>query len=198
MLAAPASSPDPEVNMRSKHHSPLRARLLAVGGLAVALSALGVAPALPAAAGPVTDPAPIGPGQWFSGEVNGVSVGTAIIKVACPTPVTSLTRGHPVAGQTVAVEPRISQPVLENEGFTGTAATHVVVDFGLPSAGSAAAVTLSDWAVQAAVPTGLSVPCSGTGTVSFTPVPTSVSARAATVSVQWVSENAAPGPVGGS
>jgi hypothetical protein len=46
---------------------------------------------------------------------------------------------------------------------------------------------------------GLAVaPCSGTGTVSFTPVPTSVSARAGTVTVEWVSESAGPGPLEGS
>jgi hypothetical protein len=160
--------------MRSKHN-----RLRSYGTIA-ALIMLGGAVGLPSA-GAAVDPAPIGPNQFFTGQVNGVSA-NAVIKVVCPGPVTSGETGHPISGQTVDVMPGASS-ASPGTGFTGSAADHVVVDFGATS--TAAAVTLSSYAVQAAIPVTLDLPCSGAGKVNFVPAPSSSTAQSATVSVTY-------------
>ena len=151
--------------------------LSAASALIVALSAT---PAL--ADGGVVDPAPIGPGNYFIGEV-GNTAGPAIIHMACYGPVILGQTGHPVAGQTVKALP-VAPPVTSIPGYTGTAANSIAVSFGVTSATTP--IILHDWAVPATIPATLTLPCSGTGTVTFTPIPTSPTARAATVSVTFV------------
>ncbi len=160
--------------MRSKHH---HSRLY---GTITALTLLSAAVGLPSAAAAV-DPAPIGPHQYFIGEVNGVSTG-AVIRVGCFGPVTPGQTGHPVSGQSVDVLPTTA-PSSSTTGYTGESADHVVVDFG--PASSAGPVSLSSYAVKAAIPTTLSLPCSGTGTVAFIPMPGSSTAHTATVEVTY-------------
>lgn len=152
--------------------------LSAASALIVALSAT---PAL--ADGGVVDPAPIGPGNYFIGEV-GNAAGPAVIHVICPGPVLPNETGHPAAGQTVKALPVIP-PVTSIVGYTGTAANEIAVSFGLTSA--ATPILLHSWAVPATIPAALTFPCYGTGTVTFTPLPTSATARAATVAVTFVS-----------
>jgi hypothetical protein len=154
--------------------------------LAAATLAAGLLAAAPAVAVGV-DPAPIGPGQFFTGLVNGngTSTGTAepaVIKMVCPGPIVAGETGHPLAGQTVAALPAsVSSGTVA--GYTGSAADRIDVDFGVPA--TTAPVTLTDWAVPAAIPTSLLLPCSGTGTVAFVPDPTSPTARTATVTVLY-------------
>ena len=105
-----------------------------------------------------------------------------MIQVGCFGPVVSGETGHPIAGQSVDVLPT-SVSTTAGVGYTGESADHVLVGFGSPS--STAVVLLKDYAVKAAIPTTLNLPCSGTGTVTFVPAPTSSTARTATVTVTY-------------
>ena len=146
---------------------------------AVALSAtvLGIS-----ASAAVVDPAPIGPNQWFTGQVNGTS-SNAVIKVVCPGPATPGQTGHPVSGQTVDVLPATG-PATTGTGYTGETADHITVDFGTPA--TTGPTTLTDYAVQAPIPTTIALPCSGTGTVAFIPAPTSPTAMTTTLTVTYL------------
>jgi hypothetical protein len=164
--------------MRSRHHSP---RSAAVVVTAFAAAALGVVAA--PSAGAAVVPPPIGPHQFFLGQVNGVSIG-AVVKVGCFGPVTSTSTGHPLAGQTVAVQEE-ADATGKDDGYTGESADHVAVEFeSLPT--SSAALQLRGYGVTAEIPTTLSLPCGGTGKVVFVPGPTSGTARSATVAVTYV------------
>ncbi len=153
----------------------------------IALAAAGaiVAAPLPAFADGIVDPAPIGPNQAFVGVVNDKTA-NATIKVACFGPVYPGETGHPLAGQTVKVLP-VTGPTTGFTGFTGSAANSVLVSFGISSS-AASPVILHTWAVSAAIPTSLLLPCYGTGTVTFAPYPTSATARSATVGVTYVGQ----------
>jgi hypothetical protein len=161
----------------------IRLRLLSVCTLATAVLAA-VAPTAAYADG-VVDPAPIGPNQAFIGEVNGVSA-NATIKMACFGPVFPGQTGHPLADQSVTALPVVS-PVTARPGYTGSAATSIGVSFG-PTSSAVAPVVLRYWAVPAKIPTTLLLPCYGTGTVTFQPLPGSGTARAATVTVTYVGQ----------
>lgn len=161
--------------MRSRHQALRRYGTLT----AVALSAAVLGMSTAAAA---VDPAPIGPHQWFSGQVNGVTA-NAVITVGCVGPVLPGQTGHPVSGQSVSVVPAPGA-VTSNDGYTGEAADHVVVDFGAP-ASTGSATVLQYYGVKAAVPTSIELPCYGSGKVVFVPAPTSSTARTATVPVTY-------------
>ena len=160
----------------------VRSRLLTIPVLAAAL--LIVAPAA-AYAGPVIDPAPIRPNQSFIGQVNGVST-AATIKMACFGPVFPGQTGHPLDGQTVTALP-VVEPVTSRPGYTGSLGTSIGVSFGLTSS-AAFPVILKYWAVAGKIPTTLTLPCYGTGTVTFQPLPGSPTARPATVTVTFVGQ----------
>jgi hypothetical protein len=155
-------------------------------GLVTSVAALIVAAtAVPAVAGGVVDPAPIGPKNYFVGEVNG-STGPATIQMACFGPVTPGQTGHPLAGQTVTAIP-VADPTTTTAGYTGTAANSISVGFTSPAL-SNLPIVLHDWAVSVAIPTTLILPCYGSGTATFTPVPTSPTARSATVAVTYAGQ----------
>ena len=150
----------------------LPAALLAVVGLTV-----------PAAA--VIDPLPIEPNQHFVGLVNG-DVANAVIRTDCVLPSAT---GHPVADQ--YVEAQLNSPVSgANTGFTGTAAHSLAVSLDVATTTPTATIgTLSGYNIQLAIPTTITVPCSGSGVVVFAPAPTSLTAVSATVTVRLVSAN---------
>ncbi|MGO8870373.1 MAG: hypothetical protein ACLQPH_03055 [Acidimicrobiales bacterium] len=158
-----------------------RKLLLLGASLAFAASA-----AVSASAGAATHDK-IGPHQYFDGLVNGsIGVGSpATINVVCPGPEDQT--GHPVAGQTVEVtEPKA---VLSTSGYTGNDATSIVAFFGPPppAAGGSGQVKFTKYGVTKAIPTSFNLPCSGTGQVTFVPLPQSPpTSRAATVAVQYV------------
>ncbi len=159
--------------MRSQpHHLPVYGTLAAV----LLLGAAAVAPAAAA-----TDPGPIGPGQYFTGQVNGVSE-KAVIQVVCAGPVSGTSTGHPVAKQTVDVVAAPSSSSADI-GYTGDAADHVLVDFGNTT--TSTALTLQSYEAKAEIPTALNLPCSGTGKVAFVPAPTSNTARSSTIVVTY-------------
>ncbi|MFC4031144.1 hypothetical protein ACFO3J_06620 [Streptomyces polygonati] len=152
-----------------------------------AVAALALAAATASTASATADispaPTPIGPNQAFTGQVNGVSTG-AVIKVACFGPVTADETGHPVAGQSVsaALLPPPSGSV--RGGWTGDAATRLLVEFGSPV--SIGTITqLTAYGLPVAIPAWLELPCSGAGKVVFAPSPTSATARSSTIPVTY-------------
>jgi hypothetical protein len=152
-------------------------------GTIAALALAGGALSLPSAAAAVIDPAPIGPHQYFVGQVNGTAT-DAVIKVGCFGPVIPGETGHPQSGQSVNVLP-VVPPTTGQVGYTGESADRIVVDFGVPSSASTP-VTLRSTVVRAAIPTAILLPCSGTGQVAFVPAPTSATARTSFVKVTYV------------
>lgn len=165
-----------EENMTRKRST----RWLPVAAAFVALSV-----PTPAFAGGVVDPAPITPNQYFVGLVNDQSA-NATIAMGCFGPVHPGQTGHPLANQTVKVLP-LTAPSTARAGYTGGAGTSVGVNFGLSSS-AASPVVLHMWAVAGQIPTTLTLPCYGTGTVAFVPAPTSATAHAATVTVTFVGQ----------
>ena len=94
--------------------------------------------------------------------------------------------GHPFAGQTVKVLPSPA-PATNDLGFTGSAADAIAVYFPSPTVANNP-VILRDYAVSAPIPTSLTLPCSGSGTVAFVPTPTIPTAHTATVTVSFVGQ----------
>jgi hypothetical protein len=119
---------------------------------------------------------PIGPNQFFSGLVNGRH-SQAIVRVACPGPIS---HGHPFGNQPLEVIQASPVP----GGFTGSAATSIVAYFA-PAATAQPVVTFTKYGVKMAIPTSLTLPCSGQGRVVFSPQPFSPTARADMVTVTF-------------
>jgi hypothetical protein len=159
-------------------------RTLRLVSLSLSVALALVATGAPAFAGGIVDPAPIAPNNFFFGQVNHQTAG-ATIGVVCLGPVASGQNGHPAAGQTVDAIPT-TPPTSTTAGYTGTAANSIDVTI-LPTSPVVVTV-LHDWVVTAPISTALTLPCSGTGTVRFTPVPTSPTARSAVVTVTFVSQ----------
>jgi hypothetical protein len=142
---------------------------------------------LPTTAGAATRHQRIRPHQYFSGIVNG-STGQptpATITMVCPGP--SNGTGHPLGGQSVEVTRAAA--TNSGAGYTGTRGTSVSVFFGAlpPSPTAVGQVTFARYGVPMAIPTSLTLPCSGTGVVGFLPFPrTPPFSRAATVPVEFV------------
>ena len=160
-------------------------RTLACWLIAPAAALVTAVTAAPAWADPVVDPAPIGPNQYFYGLVND-HAGQASILMGCFGPIRPGQTGHPLAGQTVKVFPAPA-PTTSDLGFTGSTADAVAVRFPSPTV-TTTPVILRDYAVSAEIPTSLTLPCSGSGTVAFVPEPTSPTAHTATVTVTFVGQ----------
>jgi hypothetical protein len=159
-------------------------RFLALSAALAATASLFAVPG-PAFADGVIDPSPIGPHQFFIGVVNGQS-GTATIRMACFGPTRPGRTGHPLAGQTVAARQVVTTTGFK-VGYTGDTGRGLRVAFDDLSTVDSP-VLLRGYGVAAKIPTTLTLPCDGTGTVSFMPVPTDPTARAATVSVSYLSQ----------
>jgi hypothetical protein len=132
----------------------------------------------------IPDPYPIGPDQNFVGLVNG-DRDAATIKMACFGPTWPGRTGHPFGGQAVS-----AQRVLTSDGKlvgnTGKIGRQIGVVFG-DSSGDGP-VLLRAYGISAKIPTTLTLPCDGTGTVWFVPTPASLTARPAAVSVTYASQ----------
>jgi hypothetical protein len=100
---------------------------------------------------------PIKPNQHFIGLVNNKHVG-AVIYVFCPGPPGGT--GPPAGNQTVKVV-RVSS----GGGYTGSSAHEIWAEFNKDAVN---VVGFTTYNTAKAVPTGLRLPCSGTGTVTFT------------------------------
>jgi hypothetical protein len=154
-------------------------------GLAVLACA---AVALPAQAGTV------GPKQHFVGVINGHDGNTTrpiTIKVACSGPART---GHPLAGQTLAVH-QVFPPaaVAGSLGWTGND-SRIGVFFNAPPPGAGArpaaqTPVFTRYDKPRPLSTSLTLPCQGTATVWFTPIPVVPPSRSATVPVRYVGES---------
>ncbi len=129
-------------------------------------------------------PVPIGPNQYYVGLINGVSSG-AVVKTDCASPTTPSQTGHPLGSQTAMVT--LYDSVTTTWGFTGSIAHSVRVTIGgSASAGTPAVIgTTTNYYVTLPFPSTLTVPCSGTGTATFTALPTDTNAKDATVPVTF-------------
>ena len=131
--------------------------------LAAAVLALTAIPsaAAVAAAGSAQDPVPIGPDQYFTGLVNGHPPGQAIIYVICPGQATT---GHPIGKQPVEVQ--TASPVSTFDlGYTGSRARRITAALS-PTAATVVIASFTSYFVPKYIPTTITVPCSGTGTVA--------------------------------
>jgi hypothetical protein len=165
----------------------VRTRLLVASVMVGGLLAIG------GIAGATPTTSAIGPNQHFVGLVNKKST-KAVIKMACPGPLSTVSTGHPLGGQTVAVEP--PSTVAGTSGYTGTRGHLVVASFVTPTEAipiTITGVTFTRYGSQP-IPTSLSLPCSGSGDVLFMPEPPSTSARSATVSVTYENITVDPPP----
>lgn len=127
----------------------------------------------------------IGPNQYFSGYINGHPPGQAIIWTNCIGPVQPSQTGHPLPNQTVEVEPASPAGAAADLGYTGSAANSIVATLGPSSTAFSAIGTFTAYDVIEYIPTTITVPCSGSGVVSFTPSPGSPSASPATLNVTF-------------
>jgi hypothetical protein len=144
--------------------------------LAVTAGAAAVASTAPAAA------TAIGPHQYFQGLVN-MRTTSATIGVLCAG---AANVGHPLPDQTVAVE-LVLPPITSTLGYTGLDATSIVAWLNWPSPVAPPPVKVADFTDYgtAAIPVNITVPCSGTGVMSFVPTP-DVGGRVSTVDVTFI------------
>jgi hypothetical protein len=126
------------------------------------------------AAPAMADGGQVGPKQYFYGEVFGLTSATTpdVILVSCAG---AANTGHPVAGQYVAAHQIF--PPTTTLGYTGNDATEIDVNLtwstGTITVVTPTFATLYYYDTKAEIPTGLTVPCSGTGVMAFTPYPDS-------------------------
>jgi hypothetical protein len=146
---------------------------------------VGGALAIPASA----QAGPVGPKQFYDGQVFGIASATTqdVIGVGCAGPATT---GHPLPGQSVAAH-QIFPPAATTAGYTGNFGTEIRADLTW-SRGTITVVTaigtLTSYDVKVSIPTTITVPCSGSGVMSFTPSPDpDNSGKASDVSVTFQS-----------
>lgn len=156
-------------------------------GLAAAVATAVVLQAGPAQAGPVR------PKQYFTGVINGKPGNTTIpipIKMACAEPVVPGETGHPLGGQTLAVH-QLFPPVSGSLGYTGNDSMIGVFFTAPPPAAAQPGATtpvFTRYDRPKPLPTSLTLPCAGTGTVYFAPIPVVPPSRSATVPVRYVGQ----------
>ncbi len=156
-------------------------------GLAAAAVLVAVAQTAPAQAGPV------GPKQYFTGVINGKPGNTTIpitIKMACAGHIHPGQTGHPLRGQTLAVH-QLFPPASGSLGYTGNDAKIGVFFTAPPPAAAQISTTtpvFTRYDRLKPLPTSLTLPCAGTGTVWFTPIPVVPPSRSATVPVRYVGQ----------
>jgi hypothetical protein len=154
----------------------------------LAVAALTLAFGADVAAQPVSV---VAPHQTFTGLVNGQR-SDASVDVVCPGPVRLGQMGYPAGGQTVAVS--LESPSSALAGNTGSRGRSIVARFVTPSTVAPPTVTFTQYGSQP-IPTVEMLPCSGSGAVMFSPLPTSHTARSARVSVTYVPTCTNPCPV---
>lgn len=165
--------------------------LLRVGATLGLTILAGSVMALPAAAA-----VKVGPNQYFTGVINGRNGNTATpipIRMACFGPVRPGETGHPMSGQTLAVHELFPPTATTGSlGFTGRD-SRIGVFFNAPppvTPGGSVTTTpiFKRYDVSKPLSTSLTLPCGGTGTVYFTPIPVVSPSRSATVPVEFVGQ----------
>ena len=161
---------------------------------AAILGMLAVGVASSAGASPVAATGKIGPDQYFRGLVNASSGQPypAVIRMACFGPIRPGQLGHPFAGQTVEVQQvPITAAATTDLGFTGPSGTEIGAFFGplppTPSQGGSP-VIFQYYGVPEPIPTSELLPCGGSGTVAFVPLPLLPGGRVADVRVEFVGQ----------
>jgi hypothetical protein len=130
----------------------------------------------------------VGPNQHFVGLVKGKSA-NAVIAMACTFPLSSGEKGHPLSGQDVTVS--LPATTSTSVGYTGSKGHAVTARFISSSAANTSTLTFTKYGSQA-IPTTFTLPCSGSGTVVFSPAPTSKTAQSVTVSVSYGNVTVSP------
>jgi hypothetical protein len=163
-----------EVIMALQFSSTARVRLLGGAVVTLALAGLAMAPAAAAAA------TPIGPNQIFLGLVNGSST-KVNFDVVCTV---AANHGTPV-GDKVGVE-KLQDPI-PGFGRTGKASA-IDASLKYKSGSSTAIEQVAKFTTYTTkpVPTSVVTPCSGTGTMVFSPVKGGSGATSASVTVTFV------------
>jgi hypothetical protein len=137
----------------------------------------------------------VGPDQFFTGVINGHDGNTTspiTIRMACLGPVKPGETGHPMAGQTLAVH-QLFPPTATGDslGFTGNDA-EIGAFFNAPPpvtpGGATGTPIFTRYDVSQRLPTSLTLPCGGTGTAFFTPIPVVPPSRTAGVPVRFVGQ----------
>lgn len=152
----------------------------------VAAAAVGLAAAAPASAATT---AAIGPNQYFVADVDGQVIGPATIQMACFGPVYQGETGHPAAGQYVEVLPPTS--TTGSIGYTGSLANaiNVAIVYSQDTVSHVVPVgTVTAYGMPVQIPTSLVLPCYGSGTAVFDPTPTSATAKAADLAVNFAGQ----------
>ena len=132
----------------------------------------------------------IGPRQYFAGQVFG-DTAQSVINVACGPVQLS---GHPAPGQTVDVT-QLLPPVSTTAGYTGDLAVEIDASLILPTSPASGGVpiaTFTQYSQKLPIPTSITVPCGGTGVMSFSPYPLD-SGKASNVQVTFISLAVTPG-----
>ena len=168
-------------------------RGLATVGATLTMLVTGSATA--AVASPAAATTKIGPNQFFSGLVNGRRGRRrpVVIRMACFGPIQTGQQGHPMAGQTVEVIPAPGpSDTARDVGFTGPNGDEVGAFFGAlppsPSGTSGGAVIFGHYGAIKAIPTAELLPCAGSGTISFVPLPVVGPSSIADVPVEFVGQ----------
>lgn len=168
----------------------------ALRGVAGALGAVVLTAVL--AAAPAGAAGRVGPDQYFAGVVNGRDGNTATpieLQMACFGPIRPGETGHPMAGQTLAVHQLY--PPVATTGSLGRTGRDSQIDafFNAPPPASVpASVPASTTPAfvrydrPKALPTSLVLPCSGTGTLWFVPVPVTPPSASAAVPIRYVGQ----------
>jgi hypothetical protein len=159
------------------------------------LALLGTGSATAAVASQASATTKIGPNQFFRGLVNG-KTGThqpVIIGMACFGAIKPGQQGHPLAGQTVEVIAASGPANTAGDvGFTGPYGNEVGAFFGAlppsPSSSSGGAVIFGHYGVRKAIPTSELLPCAGSGTIAFVPIPVLPGGNIADVPVEFVGQ----------
>jgi hypothetical protein len=163
-------------------------------GIFLLVLAATAAAALPAGA---AGKGKVGPEQYFTGVINGTdgnTINPITIEMGCFGPLHPGQTGHPLKGQTLAVHQMFPPGQASGSlGYTGNGSEIGVFFHAPPSARSrarAAAGTpvFTRYDKPRPLPTSVTLPCSGTGTVWFVPIPGVPPSTSASVPVQFVGQ----------
>ena len=138
----------------------------------------------------------VGPNQFFTGVINGHLGNTTTpipIRMACFGPVRPGETGHPMGGQTLAVHELFPPTATAGSlGFTGSDHEIGVFFNVVPPVTARRSVTetpiFKRYDVSKPLPTSLTLPCGGSGTAYFTPIPVIPPSRTASVPVEFVGQ----------
>jgi hypothetical protein len=148
--------------------------------LAALVLGLAVVPAASAGTHPLQTP--IGHNQYFKGIFRGASKAPVMLFVTCKV---GASTGHPVAGQQLWVE-ETGPPVSTNPdvGYTGSKGKGVNASI-TPITVAILIAHFTGYGVKATLSSKITVPCSGNGSIDFTPAPTSKTAKTAVLGVTF-------------